>query len=377
MADNTVRGRFVWHELMTPNGEGAHDFYSKVLGWRTESWEQDPSYRMFAAPTGPLGASVEQRTGVPQWVPYIGTHDVDETVAAATRLGATVTSPPASLPNAGRYAVLVDPHGAAFGVHGSPQEPRPESRPEPGEFSWHELATNVDPETAFAFYSELFGWDALARHDMGPMGTYLIFGRDGVQTGGMMNKGEMGRPGPAYWVGYVSVDDLDAAVESAKSARGSLLAGPMDVPGGDRVAQLADPHGAFFALHMVVAKEDEPAGDATRERAAARSAGRRAEKAAKPAGRPARKAAKKPAKKAADKPVKKTAKKAVKKAKTVAKKGAKKAGKKAAKKTAQKTARKPAKRAKASARTPAKRTAKKAAKKTARRAMPARRGRGR
>src|SRR5688572_5817723 len=26
MADNTVRGRFVWHELMTPDTSGAHAF---------------------------------------------------------------------------------------------------------------------------------------------------------------------------------------------------------------------------------------------------------------------------------------------------------------------------------------------------------------
>ena len=45
-----------------------------------------------------------------------------------------------------------------------------------GTFSWHELATS-DNEAAFAFYSGLFGWDAISRMDMGPMGTYLILAR--------------------------------------------------------------------------------------------------------------------------------------------------------------------------------------------------------
>jgi hypothetical protein len=85
---------------------------------------------------------------------------------------------------------------------------------------------------------------------MGPMGMYLIFGRNGTQLGGMFDKGSQGKPGSAYWLGYVSVDDVEGAIERAKAARGSVLTGPMDVPGGDRVAQLMDPHGAFFALHM-------------------------------------------------------------------------------------------------------------------------------
>ena len=73
MTDNTVRGRFVWHELITPNGAGAHEFYGKTLGWKKQSWEQDASYQMFAAASGPLGATVEKRDAVPHWLPYIGT----------------------------------------------------------------------------------------------------------------------------------------------------------------------------------------------------------------------------------------------------------------------------------------------------------------
>ena len=60
MADNTVRGRFVWHELMTPDTSGAHAFYSKVVGWKTQPFEHDPSYQMFAAGSGPIGGSVAQ-----------------------------------------------------------------------------------------------------------------------------------------------------------------------------------------------------------------------------------------------------------------------------------------------------------------------------
>ena len=84
---------------------------------------------------------------------------------------------------------------------------------------------------------------------MGPMGMYLVFGRNGRQLGGIFDKGATGKPGAPYWLGYVSVTDLKGTVERATAARGSVLTGPMDVPGGDRIATLMDPYGAFFALH--------------------------------------------------------------------------------------------------------------------------------
>jgi predicted enzyme related to lactoylglutathione lyase len=249
MAYANAQGRFVWHELITPNRAGAHEFYSKVLGWKKQAWEHDPAYSMFVGPNGPLGAAVERHTGVAHWLPYVGVPGVDEAVALAVQRGAKVVTPPTDVPNAGRHAVLTDPQGATFAVHSSAMPASPDRAPERGEFSWHELASSVDPLEVFPLYAELFDWEEMQRHDMGPIGTYLIFGRNGRQLGGMFNKGGMGQPGPAYWVCYVSVPDLTLTLGQLEQGRGSLLHGPAVVPGGDRIAQVRDPHGAFFALH--------------------------------------------------------------------------------------------------------------------------------
>ncbi len=343
MADTTARGRFVWHELITPNAAGAHEFYSKAVGWKQQAWEQDKSYSMFVGSAGPLGAAVENRSAVPHWLAYIGVPNVDAAVATAVRLGAKVLTPPTDIPNAGRHAALADPQGGAFAVHSSAMPPSPERAPSHGEFSWHELATTVDPTLVFPFYAQLFGWEEMLRHEMGAMGTYLIFGRNGMQLGGMFNKGDMGRPGPAYWVCYVSVPNLDEAVEHVKAGRGSLVHGPADVPGGDKIAQLMDPHGAFFAMHW---SASTPAAQVRAKPAATKPVAKAAAK-PKPAATPAPKAIKKKAKNLAKsaknaKKTKKVAKKAPKKA---PKKAAKKPAKKVAKKQAAKSKRKPAKKA--------------------------------
>ncbi|HJR69559.1 MAG TPA: VOC family protein, partial [Gammaproteobacteria bacterium] len=119
MADPTVRGRFVWHELWTPNLAGAHEFYADVVGWRSQAWDNDPSYSVFVGPNGPLGGAMQKRAGTPQWLPYVGVTDVDAAAAAVTRLGGRTQTLPTDLPNGGRHAVLVDLQGAPFGIHAS------------------------------------------------------------------------------------------------------------------------------------------------------------------------------------------------------------------------------------------------------------------
>lgn len=332
MADATVRGQFVWHDLLTPNAAGSHEFYGKTVGWKKVPWDEDPSYVMFAAPSGLIGGAIETRATTPQWLPYVGTTDLAATVAAATRLGARVQTPPTPLANGAGYAVLVDPQGAAFGIHASRDAAEPDTAPETGEFSWHELATSVAPNLAFPFYAELFGWDEISQFDMGPMGMYLIFGHHGRQLGGMFAKGNAGKPGSAYWLGYISVTDLEATVELAKGARATVLTGPMDVPGGDRIAQLMDPHGAFFALH---ARAGSQAAAPKAAKKAAKSAPvKPAPKAAKPAAAKAKKPARKPTEK------KRPAKKAAAQKKPAARKAARtksKAKKPSPRKVAKKT----------------------------------------
>ncbi len=52
---------------------------------------------------------------------------------------------------------------------------------------------------------------------------------------------------PPHWQVYFLVPDLDAAIETTKSAGGNLLFGPQEVPVA-KLAVLTDPQGAAFAL---------------------------------------------------------------------------------------------------------------------------------
>lgn len=332
MADSTVRGRFVWHELMTPDTAAAHAFYAKVLGWKTQAWEQDPAYSMFAAASGPLGATVAESTQAPHWIAYIGTHDIEATVREAQRLGASIIKDITIIDAGGRYALLADPQGARFGVYASDAPAQKEKAPQHGEFSWHELAAK-DAAAALDFYSQVFGWQLLDKHDMGPMGFYYIFGRNGTPAGGAFDR-PADMPGGPVWVGYVRVKDLERTVQKVKANGGKVLTSPMEVPGGDWIAQFADPHGAMFSVHVLKADRlQKPA-------AAAAPAEKTAAAASKPAA-----SRKSVAKNKAATGLKVAVKKKAAKKKAGKKAAKKKAGRKAAKRTAAKSAKRAARKA--------------------------------
>ena len=258
MSDAKIRGQFVWHELMTTDTEAAAAFYSKVVGWSIKQWAEDSDYTLFMTPEGAMAGLMllpEEAKAMnvpPNWMTYIGTPDVDETARLATQLGGEVLRAPDDVPDVGRFAMLADPQGAAFGVM-TLVNPSPDSaHVELGDFSWHELATS-DGETAFDFYSDLFGWEKTESMDMGPgMGVYQMFGWKGRTIGGMFTKPE-NIPGPAYWMPYAKVSDARGAAKTIARASGQVINGPMEVPGGDWITQGIDPQGAVFSVHSVTA----------------------------------------------------------------------------------------------------------------------------
>lgn len=251
MAETTDRGRFVWYDLMTSDPKKAEAFYTKVAGWGTQPFEGMP-YTMWTRDGAPIGGvgQGEPPDMPPHWLAYVAVPDVDAAVKQAEDLGGRTAVPGTDIPNVGRFAVLADPQGAVFAVftpgHGG-QGPGPERDPKIGEFSWHELTT-TDYKNAFAFYQAMFGWEKIAEHDMGPIGTYFMFGRNGRELGGMFNRSSDMKM-PPNWMVYIRVDSADAAAERVKVNGGKILNGPMDVPGGDRIAQCMDPQGATFAVH--------------------------------------------------------------------------------------------------------------------------------
>jgi predicted enzyme related to lactoylglutathione lyase len=161
--------------------------------------------------------------------------------------GGAIHRGPQDIPGIGRFAVAGDPQGAGFMLFQgtSSEAPPPTPAGSPGHVGWHELHAG-DGQTAFAFYSGLFGWTKAEAMPMGDMGVYQIFAIDGTPAGGMMTK--MPQSPAPFWLYYFNVEALDPAIERVKNGGGQIANGPMEVPGGSWIAQCFDPQGAMFAM---------------------------------------------------------------------------------------------------------------------------------
>jgi uncharacterized protein len=249
------KGQFVWYEDMTKDPRGAIAFCSDVVGWKTEPF-QDNDYTMWVSQQGPLGGVMKppeeaSKAGAKaSWMAHVQVDDVDGTAARAKQLGGRIYKEPTDIPTVGRFAVIADPQGAAISIFKPSGEMPLHDNTKEGEFCWNELLTS-DSSAAFKFYSDLFGWKILEEMDMGPMGTYRVFGVGDKRLGGIMTTPKDSRTPPA-WLFYTETSDLDAALRRATTKGAKVLNGPMEVPGG-RVVQLQDPQGAAFALHQAAA----------------------------------------------------------------------------------------------------------------------------
>ena len=116
-----------------------------------------------------------------------------------------------------------------------------------GRFAWYELMT-TDVAAATAFYTEVTGWRA--RDASAPGTTYTLVAVGDSAVGGLMSLPADARKAGATprWVGYVGVDDVDAAAERIGQLGGIVHVPPIDVPDISRIAIVADPQMAMFGL---------------------------------------------------------------------------------------------------------------------------------
>ncbi|WP_164014145.1 VOC family protein [Pyxidicoccus trucidator] len=241
-------GAFVSYDLRTTDVDGAQAFYVGLMGWQVQRSGDSRVLCAGEQRVGELMALPERARaqGAPaHWLGHIGVDDVEASARRFVALGGQVLGPVQQPAPGQRVAVIRDAQGAVFAMSSG------RSGVGLGAVGWHELNT-TDREHAASCYSELFGWRMTGTLELGPeVGTYQLFtwecaGRD---VGGLVNTARL----PSihtHWLFYLTVADLEASVEKVRALGGRVLNGPMQVPGGDRVAQCEDAQGAAFALHQ-------------------------------------------------------------------------------------------------------------------------------
>jgi uncharacterized protein len=124
-----------------------------------------------------------------------------------------------------------------------------------GQWVWFDLST-TDNDAAVRFYTGLLGWTTESWG--GGAMPYVMFKAGDKTFGGVMPLADEAKQmgAPPNWMGYVSVDDVDAAVAKCTSLGGKVHVPGTDIPNTGRFAVLADPAGAVIAVF----KSSNPAG---------------------------------------------------------------------------------------------------------------------
>ena len=257
-----MTGMPIWYELMTPDPAAAAPFYRAVGGWEIpvagNAMPNGTEYREIKRPDGgnlggllTLTQAMQDGGARPGWMPYFHIKGVEDAVAKAQGMGATMHMAPTKM-HVGTLAMIADPQGAPFYLMDPiPPADNPNAKSDvfderkAGHCRWNELAT-TDAPGAKHFYTPLLGWESNHTMPMGAAGDYLFIEAEGRRIGAinpMIREGQ-----PPMWLLYMGVESIPGAIEAAKANGGQVIYGPHEVPGGDHVFVATDPAGAVVAF---------------------------------------------------------------------------------------------------------------------------------
>jgi len=241
-------GTPIWVDVAASDIAKTKAFYNAVLGWDAVDASQPEAggYGMFnvngKVVAGYMPVQNEQQPVV--WTTYVSVADAGTTANRVKEAGGTVMVGPMQVMDVGSMALFADPTGAVVGVWQPGTHTGADIYNVPGALVWNELATR-DPAKAAAFYSRVFGWEAPADAATSQYAEWKLEGRT---IGGMMPMGETYPASvPPHWLTYFAVADCDRVVAAAAAAGGKVVMPAKDIDQG-RIAVIADPGGATFAV---------------------------------------------------------------------------------------------------------------------------------
>ncbi|UUU35996.1 VOC family protein [Streptomyces sp. CA-210063] len=246
--DEPVTGGPCWAELGTSDLEAAKRFYTELFGWRPET---DPRQEAGGYSVAHLGdaavaalSPLYQESQPVAWNVSFAVRDADAAAEAVRAAGGSIVLEPMDVFDIGRFAVALDPGGAAFQLWQARTFPGAGLFNAPGALGWVELLTRA-PEQAKTFYTAVFGWSVNASEH------YTQWGIEGADFGGMITMDEkFPHEVPSHWLPYFAVEDVDDTARIATEAGGTILMEPTSVPEGPRIAVLRDLQGAMFGVYL-------------------------------------------------------------------------------------------------------------------------------
>ena len=251
-----IPGKFVWHNLVTGDGEAARQFYGKLFGWEFDV-KEDGRYSVITYQGRNLGGILDTSKdgNMPKaghWLSAISVANIDSSLAAVDDAGGKQLEAPIDVPGVGRVVTVQDADGALLHLLSSDNGDPPDVEPAVHTWLWHELLAN-HADRALAFYETALGYriETLKKN---PSSAYrVLWSSDEPRAGILQNPFERTR---STWVPYVRVDDPTALAARAAELGGRVIVEPQPNVRDGTLALVLDPSGAPVALQKWSPKEE-------------------------------------------------------------------------------------------------------------------------
>ncbi len=245
-------GKFVWYDLFTNDLQSTSRFYEGLFGWSfSDTASKERLVKTIARDGVPIANailidSVKGNVNECLWLSYMSVEDVDRALMVAKKNNGTIYMQPKDLPNRGRIAIVKDPEGALFAIVTTSDGDPPDQGLIQNHWMGSELWTaNVD--ASLKYYHLLAGYEQrLVDVGAGPKYRFLV--KNGQTRGGIVKiPWDDVKPN---WLPYIAVEDVMAIAAKAEELGGKVLVEPDKAIRKGRVAIIADPSGAVFAVQQ-------------------------------------------------------------------------------------------------------------------------------
>ncbi len=238
----THQGKFIWHDLLTPDPKLAGKFYEQLFGWQIEYQDHYSIIRFgdkliagIVKADTPEGSS---KNAV--WMPSVSVVDVDAAADLAVASGGKVLKGPVDMNLRGRAALIRDPQGAELLLLNAKGGDPADSEAAIGDWLWDEIWT-VDSESTQEFYQSVLGYDET---ELGEK--YHVLLHNGEWRAGIRVVSDDAEH--RLWVPVVRVADPEATVKRVSELGGVVWIGPDEAPSKGDTALIEDTTGALLLI---------------------------------------------------------------------------------------------------------------------------------
>lgn len=239
---NTYPGKFIWHDLITPDPQLAGKFYEELFGWQIDYQEHYAVVRngdkLIAGILKVEPSEGRERKGV--WLPSVSVTDVDVAANLVNDNGGTILKGPIDMGQRGRAVLISDPQRADLVLLDTKKGDPADGEAAIGDWLWDEIWTD-DPENIEEFYAAVLGYDQVISSD-----DYEVLMHQGKWRAGIRHV--QNNSINMLWVPVVRVADPEATTQRVTALGGKVWVTPDKAPNKGNTALISDTTGALLLI---------------------------------------------------------------------------------------------------------------------------------